>query len=446
MSLLDIIIILALATLPALFFKKKFGVETQGPLCLWRTKKGLRLLDKLAKYKRFLSAFSDLGLVFAFGVFGAGYLFLSSKRRKKDILKVAIAYLIFLAGASIVAVPVIFTSSSAVPLEFLASLYIGGLGSFMLYGLLLNTWIIIQNYLTGYIPMPGLQPLIPGVHIEGSPLYVPFHAIFGLIVLIVVHEVAHGIVARKEKIKVKSLGILTAGIFPIGAFTEPDENQLKKVEVRKRLRVFSVGSMSNFLFGIFFMLLFLGSLYIVQPRFVQDPTSITPSYVPWSKEYVNYLEVAYVDNGSVAQKAGITNGTKIYNIDAAFSEKKPFAIETFVTDKGTVLLQRNASGYFGFSYVSSRNTDYSLLVWFKKYFIESLFWIFLLNFLIGVINYLPFAIFDGARIFEDLFIFYAGRIGIKNKKKVGRKAVTVLTVFILALLFINALPYFVAKF
>ena len=445
MSFLDILIIIVLATLPALFFRKKFGIEIQGPLCLWRTKKGLKLLDRLAKYKRFMIGLSELGFIFAFGIFGAGYLFAGSKKGTKDFLKVALAYLIFIAGASVVAVPVIFTDNSAVPIGLLLSLYIGGTGAFMLYALLLNTWIIIQNYIAGLVPIPGIAPIIPGVEIEGSPISVPFHAIFGLIVLVVVHEVAHGIVARIEKIKVKSLGILTAGIFPIGAFTEPDEKELMKMEPRKRMRVFSVGSMANFLFGIFFLLLFLFSLSAAQPRFVQDPTSLVPSYIPWSKEYVNYLEVAYVENGSIAQKAGFTNGTKIYNIDLAFSDREPFATETFVTDGGNITMQRNGSGYFGFSYYASRNTDYPLSVLLEKYAIESLFWIFILNFLIGVINYLPFAIFDGARIFEDLVDFYARRLGIR-KRRVGRRAVKWLTIFILVLFVINAMPYFVTKF
>jgi len=443
--MLDILIIAVLATVPALFFKKKFGVEVQGPLCLWRTKKGLKWLDKLAKYKGFFTYLSDIGLIFAFGVMGSLYLFFSTpKRTFKDFLHVCLKYLVFVVGASIVAIPVVFTGGT-VPFEFLFSLYVGGTGIFILYGLLLNTWMIIESYMIGYVPVPGIAPLIPGVEIEGSPISVPIHAIFGLIVLIIVHEMAHGIVARMEKIKVKSMGLLTAGIFPIGAFTEPDEKQLKAAKPRKRMRVFAVGSMANFITGIVFLMLFFSVLSVAQPRFVSDQTSIVPSYLPWSKEYVNYLAVVYVENGSAAQKAGFTNETKIYNIDMALSNKNPYAVETFLTDRGCVAMQRNGSGYFGFSYAISRNTNYSLSVLLQKYAIESLFWVAILNFLVGVINYLPFAIFDGARIFEDLIDFFVAQLGIKNKK-VGRKVVKWLTLFIAILFVINAMPYFVAKF
>ncbi len=442
MAFIDILIVLVLATLPAYFFKKKLGIEIYGPLCLWRTKKGLKLLDRLSKYKRFLTALSEIGFIFAFGVVGAGYLFLRTKRRLKDLLKIVLAYIVFLVGASVVAVPAIFTSD-AVPAELLVTLSIGGTGFFILHALLLNSWIIIQDYLTGGAPIPGLGLLVPGVEIPGSPISIPLHAIFGLIVLIVVHEVAHGVVARMEQIKVKSMGLLTAGIFPIGAFTEPDEKQLKRVQTIKRMRVFSVGSMSNFVFGIIFLVLFLALLQLAQPQFVQDPTSIVPSYIPLTEEYTKYLTITFVQNNSPAQNAGISPGMKFYNIDLIYAEKTPFANQPFVTDNGTITVQRNASGYLGLSYM--KNIEYPPFVLFEKYLIESIFWIFILNFLIGVINYLPFAIFDGARIFEDLIDFYAKRLGIKNKKT-GRRVVKVLTVFILILLMINALPYFIDKF
>jgi len=446
MAFIDILIVLVLATLPAYFFKKKFNIEVQGPLCLWRTKKGMKLLDRLSRYRGFFIFLSEVGLIFAFGVLGSLYLFFNTpKRTFRDFLWVCAKYLIFVAGASIVAVPVIFTGQANIPFEFLFSLYVGGTGSFVFYGLLLNTYMIIESYIAGYVPIPGIAPLIPGVQIEGSPISIPIHALFGLIVLIVVHELAHGIVARIEKIKVKSMGVLTAGIFPIGAFTEPDERQLKNARPKKRLKVFAVGSMANFITGIAFLILFLSLLGVAQPRFVQDQTSLVPSYVPWDSKYVNYLAVSYVDNGSPAQEAGFTNTTKIYNIDVALSKKEPYAVEAFVTDKGCAAIQRNASGYFGFSYAISRNTNYSLSVWLQKYAIESLYWVAILNFLVGVINYLPFAIFDGARIFEDLINFFAGQLGVKNKK-IGQNAVKFLSVLILLLLVINAMPYFVAKF
>jgi membrane-associated protease RseP (regulator of RpoE activity) len=59
-----------------------------------------------------------------------------------------------------------------------------------------------------------------------------------------VHEFAHGILTRVGKMTVKSLGLLFM-VVPIGAFVEPDEEQLAKVDRGRRSRVFAVGPATN---------------------------------------------------------------------------------------------------------------------------------------------------------------------------------------------------------
>jgi membrane-associated protease RseP (regulator of RpoE activity) len=69
-----------------------------------------------------------------------------------------------------------------------------------------------------------------------------------------------------------------------------------------------------------------------------------------------------------------------------------------------------------------------------------MFWIFALNFIVGVINFLPLVAFDGASIFTDLFWFYSKR------KKLAKIMLKIISLFILGLLIMNALPYFVSRF
>ncbi len=81
--------------------------------------------------------------------------------------------------------------------------------------------------------------------IPGVTSFVPlWYGIAGLIVALVVHEGGHGVLARANNLKVKSLGLLYA-IVPIGAFVEPDEDELAAASRRRRLRVFSAGAMVN---------------------------------------------------------------------------------------------------------------------------------------------------------------------------------------------------------
>ncbi len=85
----------------------------------------------------------------------------------------------------------------------------------------------------------GVQPVIPGVTI-------PFwYGIIGLASVIIVHEISHGILALREEVPIKSLGVALLTIIPIGAFVEPDEETLKKRSSIAKLRVYSAGSFAN---------------------------------------------------------------------------------------------------------------------------------------------------------------------------------------------------------
>ncbi len=100
-------------------------------------------------------------------------------------------------------------------------------------------------------PSPELMIGIPGV----NPIIPVWYGIIALAVAIVVHEFAHGILTRVANLTVKSLGII-ACIIPIGAFVEPDEEELKTTTKKKRMRLFAVGPATNILFAILCAVLF----------------------------------------------------------------------------------------------------------------------------------------------------------------------------------------------
>ena len=100
-------------------------------------------------------------------------------------------------------------------------------------------------------PSPQLMLGLPGI----NPIIPFWYGIFALAVAIIIHEFAHGILTRVGGLTVKSLGII-ACIVPIGAFVEPDEEQLKNTEKKKRMRIFSVGPATNIIFALICALLF----------------------------------------------------------------------------------------------------------------------------------------------------------------------------------------------
>jgi len=111
--------------------------------------------------------------------------------------------------------------------------------------------LIIQTQLlaTGQISI-GAGVLIPSPTNQTTigPGYfaVPFwYWIISIAVLVVVHEGMHGVMAAREKVRIKSLGWGLLAVIPM-AFVEPDEKQLQKQKPWKQLRVFAVGSFANY--------------------------------------------------------------------------------------------------------------------------------------------------------------------------------------------------------
>jgi membrane-associated protease RseP (regulator of RpoE activity) len=187
------------------FLKRKgildrLNLTSIGPIILIRTSRGLKLLDKLARWRKFWRIFADLGLPAVF--IGMGFMF--------------------------------------------------SLVLFLDYKLLTSP----------PQPSPYTEPrnvlLIPGIN-QFIPL---LWGIIGLAVTLIVHEFSHGILCRVEGVRVKSLGIILA-LVPIGGFAEPDERELldkERTRRMQRVRIFSAGVISNFAvaavcFAAFFYLL-----------------------------------------------------------------------------------------------------------------------------------------------------------------------------------------------
>ena len=102
------------------------------------------------------------------------------------------------------------------------------------------------------IPAPQTYLLLPGI----NPFVPVGYGILGLVVGVVLHELAHGILSRAQGIKVKSMGVLFM-ILPIGAFVEPDQEQLDSTEPLSRIRVFGVGPATNLILALIFLFILI---------------------------------------------------------------------------------------------------------------------------------------------------------------------------------------------
>jgi len=228
---------------------EKYNITAVGPILMIRTQKGLNLLEKIAKPKKFWRILANAGT----------------------------------------------------PSIFIGMIFMFSLILFMDYRLIT----------TPPKPSPLTHPrnvlLIPGIN-----QYIPVvWGLIGLIVTLVVHEFSHGILCRVEGVKVKAMGILLA-LLPIGGFAEPDEKELmdnKKTDRMQRIRIFSAGVISNFIvaliaFSVFFYLLgFISPLIVVRAVNENSPAYgiVQEGDVILS---INNIEVKRIDDVSRALKAG----------------------------------------------------------------------------------------------------------------------------------------------
>ena len=197
----DLILLLVFFFLVYIFYlthKKKF--EVQGKIFfLYRTKFGLKFMDKLSKFSpKSLNVIGIIGIITGF------------------------------------------------------------LGMIMMFLLLVQMTfkLIIQP-----TSAPGLVPVLPGIKVSPLlPVLSFWHWIIIIFIIALVHEFSHGIYARLNNIKIKSSGFAFLGPIP-AAFVEPDEKQTARKSRKAQLSILSAGPFSNIIlaFLIFLILLFVFS-------------------------------------------------------------------------------------------------------------------------------------------------------------------------------------------
>ena len=295
-----------------------------------------------------------------------------------------------------------------------------GFSGFLIASLLLNAANILSSSLlyaiTAYgghpqtalltSQIPGVAPVIPGVDI-------PFIAgIAALIVILIIHETSHGVLARMAKIKIKSIGLLIFGVIPVGAFVEPEEKEIAKLSKGWQNDISAAGISANFIATIVFFAITIGMLYLIVPNLYQNGGVFIQSVQPNTPA-----------NGILAAGWQILswNGhgiSNITNLEAAGANDTPGSVVRITAISGSYdsigapsRLAKNYSivaasvngsprGYIGITAYQKEavaTTPYARSMYFIYTFVSLSF---LLNFLVGIVNLLPIPGFDGWRIYK----------------------------------------------
>jgi len=253
---------------------RQYKLPSELGLILLKSRRGIDIIENLARNPGIWNFFADVSTTISYGLFSVFLM------RKNTSWKSVIAGMVFLVVISAVVAPMAMEflktvltgetmleksdsvsqmDSESIALVMLAMMIIGGffaglLFAIVYYGLFIFSKVI-QLLFYGIDTLsktdPGGTLLLPGVNL---PL---FEGIAALVMIMIVHETSHAVLARIAKVPIKSSGIVLFGIIPIGAFVEPDEKKLEKIDNVRQTRVLAAGSGANFVSSVAFFAIFV---------------------------------------------------------------------------------------------------------------------------------------------------------------------------------------------
>lgn len=449
------IVLIALAII-AFLAKKILKLDNfLGLFILVKTKKLMSIVEWLSK-KKFVEKLATIGVVVGFGAFGIDYL---NRNKKTSKLK---RFFLFVFNTFVISFVVYFLVGSVFLNNPMISLWGGYLIIFMtglmgFSGLTIASLIfsgvdIIIKTLAGETAMPGVGLVLPGIRTPKIDFFIPWYGWIILIFSAAIHEFFHGAMLKKFKLKIKSIGVILAGIFPFGAFVEPDQKEMEKTNKHKLVKMYSSGPTSNAVIAvIFFIILFILSIF-ASPYFSEIESQnrigikVTNVSETLSIDGVDVISPAYgvlkeedlivsINNEPINNSADIRNAT-------IKDQENKFVLKNLETqEQRTELIKPNEQGTYGFSIDFAENKEFVVP---KNYsFLKSLLaiitWIALLNLIISSVNFLPMIPFDGGFMSQVIFSRYLKKgTNKKNMKKVFK----FFGILIVLLLLLNVIPYF----
>ncbi len=297
--------------------------------------------------------------------------------------------------------------------------------------------------------LPGINPIIP-----------VGYGILGLSVAIILHEFSHGILSRVANIKIRSLGLIFL-IFPIGAFVEPDEDELWALPRRERARLYAVGPATNILLAVLFAALF-STVMVTSVAPVHDGVGIvgftnstSPAFLAGMKPYtvitvINGTQVhtysefvtalsavqvnttitvwAYDPSSRISTPYNVTPKERnpatnravlgIYAFDVSTDYYHPLTNVDRFGGVSRALLAFVSLPFSGYSPIGDPAARFyqvegpaavipAPLFWIL---VNALYWLFWLNLMLGATNALPAIPLDGGYIFKDGIESFVSRL------------------------------------
>lgn len=289
------------------------------------------------------------------------------------------------------------------------------IGGALLFGKAILDMVIQKSTTNGpSLLLPGLQG---EATIQSGVSFIPIeYWLISIGVLMVVHELSHGIVARANDFELNSVGWVVMGFIP-GAFVEPKgENMLPGDEAnrddntgmweqgnwKQRLQVLGAGSFANYLTAAVFILFYAGFMSV----------TTAPSDVFYTAEDGYPAANAGLNNGTLVE----INGQRVDSVNELMSVAEELEVNETVSiwsSEGNFTFQAAEKenydgGYMGVRVGQSKvvKDGYAGYESVIQWTISLLYTVAMLNLLIGLFNMLPFKPLDGGLMLETIVEHY----------------------------------------
>ena len=277
---------------------------------------------------------------------------------------------------------------------------LSNVGIALAFGLMIYvTYFLFSNLLKFFYPVVEsvpVLPIVPAITIRLDSLPYFFAAVA---IVVVLHELAHGISAVAEKVVVKSAGLALMLAF-FGGFVEPEEKSFEKASKTSKLRILGAGSAVNLATGLLVIIL-LTSLFASSAGVLVDGTVENG---PLARAGVQRFDVIYAVNNHTI--------STLQNLADYLAKVTPGANLTLrINDHAVPVTTENLSGRAviglsnGLNYHPCR-LGFDRITTANAYLI--LYWTFLAAFSVAVFNMLPAFPFDGEKFLYYCLVDYVG--------------------------------------